>query len=146
MNQSILKFSPAFQKCNHAWNWTEDWDCMNKTQSGSSRTGHPTHRRHNGDFQEVSFGEGRMISEISHGNVFRHHDPFHGTWRESFYQAPAPGKGVRRYLKDRPAPQPPAAKEARSRRHPEDGYMKASDRAYKAFNQASRIRNLKNSN
>ena len=44
------------------------------------------------------------------------------------------------------APQPPAAKEARSRRHPEDGYMKASDRAYKAFNQASRIRNLKNSN
>ena len=121
---------------------------MNKTQSGASRTGHPTHPSHNGDFQEVSLGEGRRISEESHDdNVCRHHDPLHGTWRESFYQAPAPGQGVRRYLKDRPAPQPPGAKESRSRRHPEDtGYMKASDRAYKAFNQASGIRNLESSN
>ena len=77
---------------------------------------------------------------------FRHHDPFHGTWRESFYQAPALNKGVRRYLKDRPAPQPPGNKESsfndkKSRRKPEDGYMKASERAYKAFNQVIGIRN-----
>ena len=52
--------------------------------------------------------------------------------------ATKPGLG-RRPLKDRPAPQPPEAKDAKDKRpgrkKAEDGYKKASDRAYKAFNQ-----------
>ena len=56
---------------------------------------------------------------------------------DSMVPGPAtkPGLG-RRPLKDRPAPQPPEAKDKRAgRKKAEDGYKKASDRAYKAFNQ-----------
>ena len=56
--------------------------------------------------------------------------------------ATKPGLG-RRPLKDRPAPQPPEAKDGKDKRtgrkKAEDGYKKASDRAYKAFNQVRTV-------
>ena len=76
--------------------------------------------------------------------LHHHHDPYHGgTWRESFYPVPPPPISLgprsdfsRRPFKDKPAPQPPKdAKDKKQRRKSEDGYMKASERAYKAFNQ-----------
>ena len=83
-----------------------------------------------------------LVSPSKPSNV-RHHNPFgHSSWRDSLYLVPGPatkpGLG-RRPLKDRPAPQPPEAKDAKDKRagrkKAEEGYKKASDRAYKAFNQ-----------
>ena len=77
-----------------------------------------------------------MPSNLFH---FRHHDPYLGSWRESFYQLPPPPHVKRQ------APLPPLmiikegskekSKERKPRRKPEMEYMKASERAYKAFNQ-----------
>ena len=83
--------------------------------------------------------------------LHHHHDPYHGgTWRESFYPVPPPPISLgprsdfsRRPFKDKPAPQPPKdAKDKKQRRKSGDGYMKASESAYKAFNQVKESEKL----